>query len=215
MFSSTLHFMSSKHKFTDKSTNSAPQFQGKDIPCPIVFVGMMGCGKTTISRGVAQYLGVRAVDLDAEIEQAANASVTEIFENYGEDHFRDGERKVMKRLLETPDVNIIATGGGAYVDCTTRAMINQKSIAVWLRADLKTIWDRVQKRDTRPLLKRPDAKEFLEKLLAERTALYEQAHLIIDVDNQSKTDTVRKVIEHVNDYIQAHQNTPEFKHKLK
>lgn len=182
------------------------------MPYPVVLVGMMGCGKTTISRGIAEYFGVKAKDSDVEIERAANCTITEIFEKYGEDYFRDGERKVINRLLDNPKAGIIATGGGAYMNDETRALINEKSICVWLRADLETIWDRVAKRDTRPLLRRPDAKIFLSQLLDERTPFYEQAHVIVDVDNKSKVDTVRKIIHSIKTYIkqQKQVENPKF-----
>ena len=176
-----------------------------DLPLPIVFVGMMGCGKTTISRGVAEYFGTQAKDSDFEIERAANCTVSEIFENYGEDHFREGEKKVINRLLTQSKGGVVATGGGAYMNEETRSLINEKSICVWLRADFETIWGRVSKRDSRPLLRRPDAKEFLGQLLDERNPVYEQAHIIVDVDNKSKMDTVRKTIRAIKAYI--HQQT--------
>ena len=179
---------------------------------PIVFVGMMGCGKTTIASALAAKLGQPFKDSDIEIERASNATVTEIFEQYGEDYFRDGERKVIKRLMQNNHTGIIATGGGAYMNDETRAWINQHGICVWLRADLETIWNRVSRKDSRPLLQRPDAKEFLSDLIAERTPIYEQAHVVVDVNNGTKMDMVRKTLGAIKAYVdkQRQLKNPKF-----
>ena len=171
------------------------------FPLPIVFVGMMGCGKTTIASGLASQLGKSFKDSDSEIERASNSTVTEIFDTYGEDYFRDGERKVIKRLMQQNKSAIIATGGGAYMNDETRAWINDNAICVWLRADFETIWARVSKKNTRPLLQRPDAKEFLAQLLLDRNPIYQQAHVVVDVNNGTKMDMVRKTLNAITDYV--------------
>ena len=171
------------------------------FPVPIVFVGMMGCGKTTIASALASKLGQPFKDSDTEIERASNATVTEIFDKYGEDYFRDGERKVIKRLMQQNRRGIIATGGGAYMNDETRAWINENAICVWLRADLETIWHRVSRKSTRPLLKRPDAKEFLAELLEIRDPIYQESHVVVDVNNGTKLDMVRKTLTAIDDYV--------------
>ena len=183
-----------------------------NFPVPIVFVGMMGCGKTTIANALATKIEQSFRDSDLEIERASNATINEIFEQYGEDYFRDGEHKVIKRLIKQERRGVIATGGGAYMHDATRAMINKHAICVWLRADLETIWSRVNRRNNRPLLQRPDAKEFLKELLIERTPIYEQAHVIVDVNNGTKLDMVRKTLGAIKAYVaeQRQLNNPKF-----
>src|SRR5262249_29144580 len=136
---------------------SAPRasFNGKDLSRPIVMVGMMGAGKSAIGRRLAQRLGLPFVDADAEIERAAGCTIEEIFEKHGEAIFRDGERRVIARLLEGP-VGVLATGGGAFMDPETRARIRSRAITVWLKADLDTLVDRVSRRSHRPLLTNGD-----------------------------------------------------------
>ena len=117
---------------------------------PLVFVGMMGAGKTAIGRRVAERLGVDFVDADDEIEAAAGCSITEIFERHGEAAFRDGEHRVIARLLEGAP-KVVATGGGAFMNEATRRAIESHGTSIWLRADFETLWRRVSRRDHRPL----------------------------------------------------------------
>jgi shikimate kinase len=144
------------------------------IERPIVLVGMMGVGKSTIGRKLAQLLDLPFADADEEIEQAAQMSVAEIFERFGEDYFRDGERRVIARLLESGPM-VLATGGGAFVQPVTRALILERGIAVWLDSDVATLVERVGRRDTRPLLRGGDPKEIVARLKAEREPAYAQA----------------------------------------
>ena len=146
---------------------------------PLVLVGLMGAGKTTVGRRLATRLGVPFFDADHEIEQAANMRIADIFEIYGEKAFRDGERKVIERLLsEGP--HVLATGGGAFMNEKTRRLVKAKSTSVWLRADLDLLVKRTALRDTRPLLRRGDPKAILQKLLAERGPVYALADVTID-----------------------------------
>ena len=125
---------------------------------PIVLIGLMGVGKTTVGRRLATRLRLPFVDADAEIETAAGMSIADIFSRFGEAHFRDGERRVIRRLIDgTPKV--IATGGGAFIHDDTRALILQQSLAIWLHADPLVLADRVKRRDTRPLLRGRDPAE--------------------------------------------------------
>ena len=138
---------------------------------PIVLVGLMGVGKSTVGRRLAARLNVPFVDADEEIEAAAGMTVSEIFERFGEPYFRDGERRVLARLIDGRP-KVIATGGGAFVNEQTRALILSETTAVWLDADPQVLAERVKRRDTRPLLRNRDAREVLVELAAKRNPLY-------------------------------------------
>ncbi len=142
----------------------------------IVLVGLMGAGKTTVGRRLARRLGLRFVDSDEEIERAADHSISEIFARFGEASFRDGERRVIARLIRG-EPKVIATGGGAFVNDATRALILERCVAVWLDADLDTLAERVSRRDTRPLLKNREPLPVLRDLSDKRTPIYAQAHV--------------------------------------
>lgn len=138
---------------------------------PIVLVGMMGVGKSTVGRRLAARLGLSFVDADEEIEKAAGMSVSEIFERYGETHFRDGERRVIARLMDGAP-KVIATGGGAFMQDETRQLILGQATAVWLDADIDVLVDRVSRREGRPLLKNRDPRAVLTELAAVRNPVY-------------------------------------------
>jgi shikimate kinase len=142
----------------------------------VVLVGLMGVGKSTVGRRLAKRLGLEFVDSDTEIEQAAGYSISEIFERFGEPSFRDGERRVIARLVEGP-AKVIATGGGAFMDEKTRELILERCIAVWLHADPEILAERVSRRDSRPLLKNKDPLSVLRELSAVRDPHYAQAHV--------------------------------------
>ncbi|MFO0987502.1 MAG: shikimate kinase [Alphaproteobacteria bacterium] len=161
---------------------------------PIVMVGMMGAGKSAIGRRLAQRLGVPFVDADAEIERAAGATIAEIFEKHGEAAFRDGERRVIARLLEAP-AGVLATGGGAFMDPETRARIKERAITVWLKADLDTLVERVSRRGHRPLLKNGDPREILARLIALRDPVYAEADITVETGHAPAAATVERVIE--------------------
>lgn len=160
-------------------TPAAAPEGGPRLQRTIALVGMMGVGKSTVGKKLAESLAAAFVDSDEEIEKAAGLSVQEIFERHGEPEFRRGERRVIERLLNGPPI-VLATGGGAYMDADTRAMLKDKAITVWLRADLELIWKRVNRRDTRPLLKRENPKQVLADLLAVRSPVYAEADFVID-----------------------------------
>ena len=145
----------------------------------VALIGMMGAGKSSVGRRLARRLGAPFRDADSEIEAAAGCTVSEIFARFGEAEFRDGERRVILRLLALPPL-VLATGGGAILDSATRAGLAENAISVWLRAPIDLLVARVKRRDTRPLLKGDNAREKLERLLAEREPLYAQADIIID-----------------------------------
>jgi shikimate kinase len=163
------------------------------VPKTIALVGLMGAGKTSIGRRLAQQLRLPFVDADAEIETAAGTSIEEIFERHGEAAFRDGERRVMVRLLDAPP-RVIATGGGAFIDPSTRALLRAAALTVWLRADLELMLARVSRRDNRPLLKNVDRRAVLEQLIAQRYPVYAEADLTIDSIDGPPDATVERVI---------------------
>ena len=158
----------------------------------VALVGMMGVGKSTVGKKLADSLGAPFVDSDDEIVRAAGLSVQEIFERHGEPEFRRGERRVIERLLGGPPV-VLATGGGAYMDPETRALLKEKATTVWLRADLDLIWKRVNRRDTRPLLKRDNPKQVLADLLAVRAPIYAEADIAIDSGDGPATDAAKAI----------------------
>ncbi|MGH6866994.1 MAG: shikimate kinase [Methyloceanibacter sp.] len=145
----------------------------------IVLIGLMGAGKTAVGRRLANRLELPFVDADNEIEQAAGESISEIFADHGEAYFRQGERKVIARLLDTGP-QVLATGGGAYMNADTRANIKERGVSVWLRAELRVLMKRVHRRDNRPLLAGPDAEAVMRDLMAERYPIYSQADLVVD-----------------------------------
>ena len=160
----------------------------------IVLVGLMGSGKSTIGRRLAQRLGMRFADADDEIERAAGMTISDIFARFGEAHFRDGERRVISRLLgEKPMV--LATGGGAFVNEETRALILQGSLCIWLDADIATLVERVGRRSHRPLLKDRDPAEVLRQLAAVRNPIYAEAHLRVSSASTPHDHTVRAIFE--------------------
>ena len=167
---------------------------GKDVGPTIVMVGMMGAGKSAIGRRLAQRLGLPFVDADTEIERAAGCSIEEIFAKHGEADFRDGERRVIARLLEGP-VCVLATGGGAFMDAETRARIRARATSVWLKADLDTLVDRVGRRNHRPLLKNGDPREILARLIAARYPIYAEADITVETGDAPPATTVERVVE--------------------
>jgi shikimate kinase len=145
----------------------------------VVLVGLMGAGKSNIGRRLANRLHLPFVDADSEIESAAGATIEEIFERHGEAYFRDGERRVIARLLDGP-VHVLATGGGAFMDAQTRARIRQRGISIWLRADIELLLARVARRDNRPLLKGGDRRAILAELIEKRHPIYAEADIVVD-----------------------------------
>src|SRR5205823_11367962 len=140
----------------------------------IVLIGMMGAGKSSIGRRLAARLGIPFVDADAEIEAAAGMNIEDIFVNYGEASFRSGETRVIARLLEAGP-QVLATGGGAFINSETRGIIGRRGVSIWLKADFDVLFRRVKRRNDRPLLKTADPAETLRKLIAERDPIYAQA----------------------------------------
>ena len=169
---------------------------------PIVLIGLMGAGKSCIGRRLARQVGVLFIDADAEIENAAGCTIAEIFEKYGETYFRDGERRVMTRLLrEKP--GILAAGGGAFIDPDTREMIRSHGVSVWLRADLETLFTRTKGRTHRPLLNTGDAKTTLKELMDARYPVYAEADVTVDTGLDNPNVTCERVLEALEKHMGA------------
>ena len=167
---------------------------------PIVLVGLMGAGKSTVGRRLAKRLGLPFVDSDDEIEDAAGYSAAEIFERYGEADFRDGERRLVARLINGA-VRVIATGGGAYVDPRTRELLNERAITVWLDAPVDVLADRTGRRDTRPLLRNGDRKSTLERLAEQRGPAYAEAHIRVRSGDGAHKDVVDAILNAIEEHL--------------
>lgn len=167
-----------------------------------MLVGLMGVGKSTVGRRLAKRLGLSFVDSDAAIEDAAGLSPAEVFEKYGENDFRDGERRLVARLIEG-EVRVIATGGGAYVDARTRELLNSRAITVWLDAPVEILTERTSRRDTRVQLRNGDPKETLERLANERRQSYEQAHIHVKSGTGAHRDVVEAIVRALDDFLSS------------
>ncbi len=172
------------------------------VPKTIVLVGLMGAGKSSIGKRLAQALALPFVNADAEIEAAAGATIEEIFAREGEETFRNGERRVIARLLDNP-TQVLAAGGGAFMDPATRALIRSRAISIWLRADLELLLARVARRNNRPLLQTGDRRGVLEKLMAERYPVYAEADLVVDTVDGPPEVTLGHVIDALAGFLGA------------
>lgn len=159
----------------------------------LVFVGLMGAGKSAIGRLTASMLGLPFVDSDHEIERVSRMTVAELFAAYGEEEFRALETRVIKRLLRSGP-RVISTGGGAYINERTRRLVRKGGLTIWLKADLDVLWERVNKRDTRPLLKTANPKKTLEDLMLARYPVYAEADLTVVSRDTSKEAMVEEVL---------------------
>jgi len=167
---------------------------GNRLDRPVVLVGLMGVGKSTVGRRLARRLGLSFVDTDEEIEGAAGYPAAEVFERFGEHDFRDGERRLVARLIEG-DVRVIATGGGAFVDPRTRELLNERAITVWLDAPIDILAERTSRRDTRAQLRNGDPKTVLQRLADERRQSYEEAHIHVKSGEGAHKDVVDAIVE--------------------
>lgn len=170
---------------------------------PIILVGLMGAGKTTIGRRLAKRLDIAFRDADHEIEAAANLSVAEIFAQHGEAHFRDGEKKVIARLLDE-GVHVLATGGGAWMNEQTRKAVFERGISVWLKAEFDILMERVRRRSHRPLLQDPDPEGVMQRLIDERYPIYAQANVTVLSRDVPHEAIVSAVVEALEDYVKQH-----------
>jgi len=172
---------------------------------PLVLVGMMGAGKTALGRRLGHALGWPFIDADEEIEAAAQLTIAEIFAQFGEAYFRDGERRVIARLLagENHDKAVVATGGGAFCEAETRTLILERALAIWLDADLETLVARTARRDHRPLLQAGDARATLARLKQERATAYAMAHLHITTDCRPISGVMARAVAAIDGWLAA------------
>jgi len=179
-----------------KSSDSDGDLQRRDETIPertIVLIGLMGAGKSCVGRRLAARIGRPFVDADAEIELAAGCTIAEIFDKLGEAAFREGERRVMARLLDGKPC-VLASGGGAFIDPDTRRLIAARAVSVWLRADLDVLVKRTAGREHRPLLSAGDPREVLSRLMDKRHPIYAEADLTVDTADQPADATVDNVL---------------------
>ena len=172
---------------------------------PIVMVGLMGAGKTSVGRALARSLGIDFVDSDSEIEAAAGASVVDIFSMYGEQEFRRAETSVIERLLDTkPRVKVISTGEGAFITPAVREMVMRRAISIWLKADLDLLVKRTNFRHTRPQLLNNDSRVILSQLINERYETYAMADIMVETHDESLRKTLNAVLRALVQYQRAH-----------
>lgn len=163
---------------SDSTADATTVAAGADKLRSLVLVGLMGAGKSSVGRRLAGRLGFDFLDADIEIEKAAGATIPEIFAAHGEAAFRDGERKVIARLLEQPHI-VLATGGGAYMNPETRARIRERGLSIWLKAELDVLVKRCARRSNRPLLANGDLRGTLQRLMQERYPVYAEADIAV------------------------------------
>ena len=167
---------------------------------PIVLVGLMGAGKSTVGRRLAKRLGLPFVDSDVEIEEASGATTADLFERYGEHDFRDGERRLVARLVEG-DIRVIATGGGAFIDPRTRQLLNERAITIWLDAPIEVLAERTGRRDNRPLLRKGDRAAILARLAEERRHSYAEAQIHIRSSGGAHGDVVEAIVSSLREHL--------------
>ena len=165
-----------------------------------MLVGLMGAGKSTVGRRLARRLSLPFVDSDVAIEEASGASTAELFERYGEQDFRDGERRLVARLVDGA-VRVIATGGGAFIDPRTRQLLNERAITIWLDAPVDVLAERTGGRDTRPLLRTGDRAETLARLAEQRGPMYSEAHIRIRSGNGAHSDVVDAIVAALEEHL--------------
>ena len=190
----------SKKDFKGMQKKSKRYSSALVLPKTLVLVGMMGAGKSSIGWRIAQKLDVPFNDTDQEVERAAGCSVADIFETWGEKAFRDAERRVIKRLLSAK-VQVISTGDGAFIDTESRKLIKENAISLWLRADPSILYERVSRRDTRPLLFEGDPKEILEEMIERRYPIYAEADLTVESNDVAHEATLERVMEILKNHL--------------
>ncbi len=174
----------------------------KKLDKPIVMVGLMGAGKTSVGRALARRLGVLFVDSDKEIEAAAGCSVVDIFSLYGETEFRRVEQRVIERLLDTePRVKVLSTGEGAFITPAVREVLLKNALTIWLKADLELLVKRTKSRDTRPQLLHADSRKILGQLIDERYQTYAMANIMVETQDENLRKTLDKVLRAIKQHI--------------
>ncbi|WP_294070352.1 shikimate kinase [Sphingomonas sp.] len=169
---------------------------------PVVLVGLMGVGKSTVGRRLARRLGLPFVDSDAEIEGASGFSAAEVFERFGEEDYRDGERRLVARLVDG-QVRVISTGGGVFVDPRTRDLLKTQTITVWLDAPVDVLAQRTSRRNTRPLLRTDDPKATLERIAEQERPAYAEAHIHVRSSDGAHRDVVDAIVRALEDYLRG------------
>ena len=172
----------------------------KHLDRPVVLVGLMGVGKSTVGRRLARRLGLPFVDSDAEIEDASGLSAAEVFERFGEKDYRDGERRLVARLVDG-QVRVISTGGGVFVDPRTRELLKTRTITVWLDAPVEVLAQRTRRRDTRPLLRTDNPKETLERIAEQERPAYAEAHIHVRSSDGAHRDVVDAIVKALEDHL--------------
>ncbi|MEO7248588.1 MAG: shikimate kinase [Novosphingobium sp.] len=189
----------------DEHLLSGPEIEAlaRRIDRSVVLVGMMGVGKTTVGRKLAATLHMPFTDADEAIQEAAQLTIPEIFDRHGEADFRDGERRVIARLIgeKGQQRRVIATGGGAFCNASTRALILERAITVWLDSDIEVLVERTARKDNRPLLRQGDPREILTRLKAEREQFYSQAPIHVTSGNAAHTRTVAQICKEIDAWL--------------
>lgn len=183
----------------------------RPLPRTLVLVGLMGAGKTAVGKRVAARLGLSFIDADHEIEAAAGCTIPDIFERYGEPAFRDLERRVIARLMHDP-VQVLSTGGGAFMDPQTRAVVAERGLSVWLKAELSVLAARTAKRSNRPLLRQGDPKAVLEGLMERRHPIYALADMTVESRDGPVEETVDRVLAAIDAHLAAEAAATETTH---
>lgn len=173
----------------------------KNIPQPIVMVGLMGAGKTSVGKLLAKKLYRPFIDSDIEIEKAAGCSVSDIFSIYGEKEFRRGEKKVIERVFSENKNFVLSTGEGAFIIKGVRDIIKKRSISIWLKANLDLLVKRTSLKDTRPLLKNDNPEKILNNLIEQRYETYAEADITVETTDEPTYITVRKVTRAIKNYL--------------
>ncbi len=185
-----------RQAFSKRAERLRQQLAGRSI----VLVGLMGAGKSTVGRRLADRLGLSFLDADNEIESAAGMSIPDIFSVHGETYFREGERRVIARILQEGPI-VLATGGGAYMSSETREAIAANAISIWLNADLEVLLERVSRRQNRPLLQNADPRATLERLMTERNPVYAEADIEVKSQDGPHDRVVSTIVRALRQHI--------------
>lgn len=172
------------------------------LPMTVVLVGLMGAGKTSVGKLLAERLGVKFLDADKEIESAAGCSISDFFARFGEEEFRRGEERVIARLLKQPAC-VLATGGGAFMSLNTRKAIRTSALSIWLKADLDVLFERISRRSDRPLLQTVNPRQTLQSIMDQRYPIYSQADLVVE----SVRGPLDQIVERVGEMVAEHFKT--------
>ena len=195
-----------KSRSEDKSSVLAGQVRDLLGKRALVFVGLMGAGKSVIGKMVANAIGVPFIDSDNEIEEASRMPISDIFASYGETEFRALEGRVISRLLKDGPI-VLSTGGGAFINPATREEIRQNSLSVWLKAELDVLWERVRRRSHRPLLQTENPRETLRNLMEQRYPIYAEANLVVNSRDVAKDVIVGEVIDAILQTKRSYMDT--------